>query len=58
MRGLGKVFLTGAAAIVLWKLFAVLFIGILGMALKVALAVGVIYLAMKIFQNNKSKKDE
>lgn len=58
MRGLGKVFLTGAAAVVLWKLFAALFIGILGMALKVALVVGVIYLAMKIFQNNKEQKEE
>ncbi|MFO8173787.1 MAG: hypothetical protein R6T96_05845 [Longimicrobiales bacterium] len=56
MRNLGKVFLTGAAAIVLWKIFAALFLGLLGMALKVALAVGVIFLAMKIFQNGTREK--
>jgi len=58
MRGMGKVFLTGAAAIVLWKIFAVLFIGILGMVLKVALVIGVIYLAMRLFQNGKDKAEE
>lgn len=56
MRGLGKVFLTGVAAVVLWKVFAALFIGVLGMALKVALVIGVIYLAMKVFQNDKKDK--
>jgi hypothetical protein len=58
MRGLGKVFLTGAAAIVLWKVFAAFFIGILGMALKVGLIIGVVYLAMRLFQNGKEKKQE
>lgn len=57
MHGMGKVLLTGAAAIVLWKIFAAFFIGILGMALKVALVIGVVYMAMQIFQNGRDKKE-
>ena len=56
MRGVGMVLLTGAAAVVLWKVFAALFIGLLGMAFKVALVVGVVYLFMKIFENNKKEE--
>ena len=37
MRGLGMVLLSGAAAVVLWKVFAAMFIGILGMVFKAAL---------------------
>ena len=58
MRGLGKVLFTGVAAVVLWKVFAALFIGILGMVLKVALLIGVVYLVMQIFQKNKEEKEE
>jgi len=55
MRGLGMALLTGAAAVVVWKIFAALFVGLLAMALKVALVFGVVYLVMKILQK---KKDE
>jgi hypothetical protein len=54
MRNMGALLLTGAAAIVLWKVFAALFMGLLGMALKVALVVGVVYLMIQFFK----KKDE
>jgi len=50
--------LTGAAAIVLWKVFAALFIGILGMAFKVALILAVVYFAMQFFQKKKAPKEE
>jgi hypothetical protein len=56
MRGVGMVLLTGAAAVVLWKVFAALFIGLLGMAFKVALVVGVVYFLLQIFQNNKKEE--
>ena len=55
MRGLGMALLTGAAAVVVWKIFAALFIGLLAMVLKVALVVGVVFLVIKIFQNKKDK---
>jgi hypothetical protein len=54
MRGMGMVLLTGAATVVVWKIFAALFIGLLGVAFKAALVVGVAYLVMRFFQ----KKDE
>jgi hypothetical protein len=54
MRGMGMVLLTGAATVVVWKIFAALFIGLLGVAFKAALIVGVVYLVMRFFQ----KKDE
>jgi len=56
MRGMGMVLLTGAAAVVMWKIFAAMFIGLLGMAFKVALIFGVVYFLMQIFQ--KPKKEE
>lgn len=56
MRGLGMVFLTGAAAVVIWKIFAALFIGLLAMVFKVVLVVGLVYLVIKIFQ--KGRKEE
>lgn len=57
MRFMGTVFLTGAAAIVLWKVLAALFLGILGLALKVGLLVAVGYFLLKIF-NGKKKEAE
>jgi predicted membrane protein len=56
MRGLGKVLLTGAAAVVMWKIFAALFIGLLGMAFKVALIFAVVYFLMQIFQGQKKEE--
>ncbi len=55
MRTLGMVFLTGAAAIVIWKVLAALFLGLLGLALKVALVILVVYFLLRIF---KGKKEE
>ena len=57
MRGLGMVFLTGAAAIVVWKVFLGAFAGLLGMVLKVALVFMVVYFLIQIFQK-KEKKEE
>ncbi|MGW8265450.1 MAG: hypothetical protein ACWGSQ_03730 [Longimicrobiales bacterium] len=57
MRGLGMVLLTGAAAIVMWKLFAVLFVGLLGMAFKVALVFAVVYFLMQVFQGRKKEEE-
>ena len=57
MRGLGMVFLTGAAAVVIWKVFLGAMAGLLGMALKVALIFIVVYFLIQIFQNNKKKED-
>ena len=58
MRFVGTVLLTGAAAIVLWKVLAALFIGILGLAFKVGLVVAVVYFLMKIFNGNRKKEAE
>jgi hypothetical protein len=57
MRGLGMVLLTGAAAVVVWKVFLGAVAGLLGMALKVALVFLVVYFIIQIFQNNKKKED-
>ena len=54
MRGLGMALLTGATAVVVWKIFAALFVGLLAMALKVALVVGVVYLILNLLK----KKDD
>ena len=57
MRGLGMVFLTGAAAIVVWKVFWGAGVALLSIALKVALVFAVVYFLMQIFQK-KEKKEE
>lgn len=56
MRGLGMALLTGVAAVVMWKIFAALFIGLLGMAFKLALIFAVVYFLMKIFQGQKKEE--
>ncbi len=56
MRALGMVLLTGAAAVVIWKIFAALFIGLLGLALKVALVILVVYFLMQIFKGKKERE--
>jgi hypothetical protein len=57
MQAVGKVLLTGAAAIVAWKLMAGLFIGLLGLALKIGLVVGVVYLLLYLFNGNKKEME-
>ena len=56
MRSLGMAFLTGAVAIVLWKVLAALFIGMLGWVLKVGLVILAVYFILKII--NGKKKDD
>ncbi len=56
MRGLGMVLLTGAAAVIIWKIFAAMLVGLLGLVFKVALVFVVVLVLMKIFQGKK--KDE
>lgn len=56
MRGLGMVLLTGAAAVVAWKVVAAIFAGLLAMALKVGLVILVVYFLLQII--NGKKKDE
>ena len=56
MRGVGMVLLSGAAAVVLWKVFAAMFIGLLAMFFKAALIFAVVYFVIKFFQGRT--KDE
>jgi hypothetical protein len=58
MRAVGKVLLTGAAALVLWKVMAALFGSLLGLALKVGLVLLVVYFLLKIFNGNKKTEEE
>jgi len=57
MRSLGMVALTGVAAIVVWKVFLGAFVGLLGMALKVALVFMVVYFLIQIFQKKEKQED-
>jgi hypothetical protein len=52
------VLLTGAAAVVIWKVFLGAVGSLLGMALKVALVFVVVYVLIQIFQNHKKHKEE
>jgi len=58
MRGLGMALTAGVAAVVVWKIFAALFIGLLAMAFKVALVVVVVFFVIKFFQDKKDKETE
>lgn len=60
MRAMGTVLLTGAAAIVVWKIMAGVVVGLMGLALKVGLVLLVVYLLLKLFNNNNhnNKKEE
>ena len=57
MRAMGTVLLTGAAAIVAWKIMAGLVVGMLGLALKVGLVVLVVYSLLKLFNKNGKKEE-
>jgi hypothetical protein len=56
MRGLGMVLLTGAAAVVAWKVIAALVAGLLGMALKVGLVILVVYFLVQLFNGKKAEE--
>ena len=55
MRAMGTVLLTGAAAIIVWKILAAVMVGMLGLALKVGLVLLVVFFLLKIFNGNKKK---
>jgi len=57
MRAMGTVLLTGAAAIIIWKILAGVFVGLLGLALKVGLVLLVVFFLLKIFNGNKKKEE-
>lgn len=57
MRAMGTVLLTGAAAIIIWKILAVVFVGLLGLALKVGLVLLAVFFLLKIFNGNKKKEE-
>ena len=56
MRAMGTVLLTGAAAIVVWKIMAGVVVGLLGLALKVGLVLLVVFILLKLFNNNSDKR--
>ena len=57
MGNLGKVLFAGAATIVLWKVFAGIFVGLLGMAIKVGLVFAVVYFLLKILNGKKEMEE-
>ena len=57
MRAMGTVLLTGAAAILAWKIMAGVVVGLLGLALKVGLVVLVVYSLLKLFNKNGKKEE-
>ena len=56
MKAVGKVLLTGAAVIVLWKVIAGIFVGLLAMALKVALVILGVYLLLQLFNGRRRQE--
>lgn len=57
MRAMGTVLLTGAAAIVVWKVLAVMVAGLLGLVLKVGLVILVVYFLLNLFNKNGQKEE-
>jgi predicted membrane protein len=55
MRSLGMVLLTGAAAVIVWKILTALLFGVIGMALKVALVILLVYVLLRILNGNKDR---
>jgi hypothetical protein len=51
------VLLTGAAAVVAWKVIAALVAGLLGMALKVGLVILVVYFLIQLINGKKKEED-
>jgi hypothetical protein len=58
MRGLGALLVTGVAAVMVWKLLAVFFFGLMGMALKVGLVVLVVWLVLKLLNGNGNGNED
>jgi hypothetical protein len=57
MRGLAAVLATGAAAVVIWKILAVFFFGLLGMAMKVGLVLLVVWVVMRLINGKREKAE-
>jgi membrane protein implicated in regulation of membrane protease activity len=53
MNAVGKVLLTGAAVIILWKIAAAIFVGVLGMAFKVGLVLLAVYVLLHLLNRRK-----
>ena len=58
MRAVGTVLLTGAAAVVAWKIMAGLLFGLLGIAFKVGLVLLVVYVLLNLFNGKKNGHEE
>lgn len=57
MHSMGKVLLTGAAVVVLWKVMVGLFAGFLLLAMKVGLVLLAVYFILKLFNGKKEKEE-
>jgi len=57
MQSMGKVLLTGAAVVVLWKVMVGLFAGLLLMAMKVGLILLAGYFLLKLFNGKKEEEE-
>jgi hypothetical protein len=57
MGNLGKVLFAGAATIVLWKVFAGIFVGLLGLAIKVGLVLAVAYFLLRVFNGTNEQEE-
>jgi hypothetical protein len=55
MRGLGMVFLAGAAAVVVWKVLAALVAGFLGLAFKVAIVLLLLWVVLRVVNGKKDR---
>ena len=57
MQSMGKVLLTGAAVVVLWKVMVGLFAGLLLTAMKVGLILLAGYFLLKLFNGEKEEEE-
>lgn len=58
MQTVGKVLLTGAAVVVVWKVMAGLFAGLLLLAMKVGLVLLAVYFLLKLFNGKKDQESQ
>jgi len=55
MKSLGTVLLTGAAAVIVWKILTALVVGVIGLALKVVLVIVLVYVLLHIVNGSKDR---
>lgn len=58
MGAVGKVLVTGAAAVVLWKVMAAFFVGFLALGFKIGIVFLAVYFLLQILNGKKKKKEE